>query len=105
MIIKIASLKLTSIIVLTFLLSGCRTAWHHPAGYDNERLRADEQECEISAEKYATEKLSDPSHPRGPRGWKFAYKQNYKISYNDCMTKKGWEFKGRDDNKSNSPER
>ena len=100
---NISIVNLISFIALVFLLCGCSSAWHHPAEYDDDRLKSDEQDCKISAEKYATEKLSDPSHPRGPRGWKFAYKQNYKYSYYDCMTKKGWEFKGRDDDKSSAP--
>lgn len=84
--------KIILCISICIVLFGCSTKWHHPDGFGKERRNSDRESCKVQAYKYATDRLSDPAHPKGEKDWKFAFKVNYEIHFHECMKGKGWKL-------------
>ncbi|MEN8262019.1 MAG: hypothetical protein ABFR82_00975 [Nitrospirota bacterium] len=84
--------QLIGLISILLIFLGCATKWHHLEGHGKEVQKLDVSSCKAEAYSYATDKLTDPSHPRGPKVWKFAFRLNYDVHYHECMNNKGWEL-------------
>lgn len=75
-------------IMLCFIGCGGGT-WVHEDKSKN--VDVDKKECQSEAQRKANEKLYDPNHPKGHSAWRYAFKQNLKLFYENCMTEKGWK--------------